>query len=222
MVQRARADRPASAGAPSARRRAIWRCSGWCGNTISPCPGTRHSRKACRPSRSSQRVGVACRHRGASPRLHDPDAMRADTVTGFPVRSVVEPSHGEAHRFGTWTGLHRGPRLVPFGSHAEMGSNYDGRAMSGRLLRTISMGTCEGPAWKGSGRCCRRLLRGRFGVLSPETVERVGQASVRDLEAWAKNVLDAGTLAEAFDTNRQWSLRLRPRPPWGSPVGQAL
>ena len=74
--------------------------------------------------------------------------------------------------------------------------------MSGRLLRTICMGTSEGPAWKGSGRCCRRLLRGRFGVLSPETVERVGQASVRDLEAWAENVLDAGTLAEVFDSRQ--------------------
>ena len=47
----------------------------------------------------------------------------------------------------------------------------------------------------------RRLLRRRFGALSPETVERVDQASARDLEAWADNVLDAGALDEVFDSN---------------------
>ena len=47
----------------------------------------------------------------------------------------------------------------------------------------------------------RRQLRRRFGDLSPETVERVDQASARDLESWAENVLDAGTLDEVFDSN---------------------
>ena len=47
----------------------------------------------------------------------------------------------------------------------------------------------------------RRQLRRRFGVLSPETVARVDQASARDLEVWADNVLDAGTLDEVFDSN---------------------
>ena len=49
----------------------------------------------------------------------------------------------------------------------------------------------------------RRQLRRRFGPLSPETVERVDQASARDLEAWAENVLDAGALDEVFDPNHQ-------------------
>ena len=47
----------------------------------------------------------------------------------------------------------------------------------------------------------RRQLRRRFGDLSPEAVERVDQASARDLESWAENVLDAGTLDEVFDSN---------------------
>ena len=47
----------------------------------------------------------------------------------------------------------------------------------------------------------RRLLRRRFGVLSRETVARVDHASTRDLESWAENVLDAGTLDEVFDSN---------------------
>ena len=41
-------------------------------------------------------------------------------------------------------------------------------------------------AWgrvEGERALLRRLLRRRFGPLSPETVERLGQASVRDPEA---------------------------------------
>ena len=49
----------------------------------------------------------------------------------------------------------------------------------------------------------QRLLRQRFGVLSPEAVQRVDQASARDLESWAENVLNAGTLDEVFDSNQQ-------------------
>ena len=51
----------------------------------------------------------------------------------------------------------------------------------------------------------RRLLRRRFGVLSPETVTRVDHASARDLESWAENVLDAGTLDEVFGSNHRRS-----------------
>ena len=47
----------------------------------------------------------------------------------------------------------------------------------------------------------RRLLRRRFGLLSPEADERIDRASERDLESWAENVLDAGTLDEVFDSN---------------------
>ena len=47
----------------------------------------------------------------------------------------------------------------------------------------------------------RRQLRRRFGLLPPEADERIGRASTRDLESWAENVLDAGTLDEVFDSN---------------------
>ena len=46
----------------------------------------------------------------------------------------------------------------------------------------------------------RRQLRRRFGLLPPETAERVDQASGPELESWADNVLDAGTLDEVFDS----------------------
>ena len=47
----------------------------------------------------------------------------------------------------------------------------------------------------------RRLLGRRFGLLPPNAEERIGRASTRDLESWAENVLDAGTLDEVFDSN---------------------
>ena len=47
----------------------------------------------------------------------------------------------------------------------------------------------------------RRQLQRRFGSLPPEAVERVDQASAHDLESWADNVLDAGTLDQVFDSN---------------------
>ena len=47
-----------------------------------------------------------------------------------------------------------------------------------------------------------RLLRRRFGLLSPEVTERLGQASAAELETWAENVLDAPTLDDVFDSSR--------------------
>ncbi|MCY3641172.1 MAG: DUF4351 domain-containing protein [Gammaproteobacteria bacterium] len=43
-----------------------------------------------------------------------------------------------------------------------------------------------------------RMLRRRFGALPPVVDRRLGGASVTDLENWADNVLDAGTLDEVF------------------------
>ena len=53
----------------------------------------------------------------------------------------------------------------------------------------------------GERKLLRRQLRRRFGLLPAEADERIGRASTRDLESWAENVLDAGTLDEVFDSN---------------------
>ena len=45
-------------------------------------------------------------------------------------------------------------------------------------------------------------LRRRFGPLPPEAAERLRRAPEADLEAWADNVLDAGSLDEVFGTTR--------------------
>ena len=43
-----------------------------------------------------------------------------------------------------------------------------------------------------------RLLRRRFGSLSPAAADRLQEASAADLEAWAENLLDARTLDDVF------------------------
>ena len=43
-----------------------------------------------------------------------------------------------------------------------------------------------------------RLLRRRFGSLSPAAAERLREASAADLEAWAENLLDARTPDDVF------------------------
>ena len=70
------------------------------------------------------------------------------------------------------------------------------QGMSRGIERGMSRGRVEGER-----ALLRRQLRRRFGVLSRETVARVDHASTRDLESWAENVLDAGTLDEVFGSN---------------------
>ena len=52
---------------------------------------------------------------------------------------------------------------------------------------------------EGERTALERLLRRRFGRLSPEVDERLGAASADELEAWADNVLDAETLEDVFN-----------------------
>ncbi len=41
-------------------------------------------------------------------------------------------------------------------------------------------------------------LRGRFGALSPETLDRVRSASLDELMRWTDRILDARTLDDVF------------------------
>ena len=54
---------------------------------------------------------------------------------------------------------------------------------------------------RGSGRCCGGSCCGVSDSCLPKPEERIDRASTRDLESWAENVLDAGTLDEVFDSN---------------------
>ena len=46
-----------------------------------------------------------------------------------------------------------------------------------------------------------RLLRRRFGPLSPEVAARMEEASAADLETWTEKVLDADTPEEVFGSS---------------------
>ena len=75
----------------------------------------------------------------------------------------------------------------------------EGTTMAGIVQRARDEGIERGIE-QGERTLLRRLLlRRRFGLLPPEADERIARASARDLEAWAENVLNAGTLDEVFD-----------------------
>ena len=67
------------------------------------------------------------------------------------------------------------------------------RARDEGMRRGVSQGRVEGER-----AVLERLLQRRFGLLTPKVAERLEQASTDDLETWADNVLDAGTLDDVF------------------------
>ena len=71
------------------------------------------------------------------------------------------------------------------------------RARDEGMERGIAQGMRRGRA-EGERAVLERLLRRRFGQLSPEAAERLRRAPEAELEAWADNVLDAETLDEVF------------------------
>ena len=77
----------------------------------------------------------------------------------------------------------------------------EGAAMTGFIQRARDEGVRQGRV-EGERAVLERLLRRRFGPLPAEVAERMGRASVDDLETWTDNVLDADALDDVFDSNR--------------------
>ena len=75
------------------------------------------------------------------------------------------------------------------------------RAREEGMQQGMQQGMDQGRV-KGERAVLERLLRRRFGLLSPEFTERLGQASAAELETWAENVLDAPTLDDVFNSSR--------------------
>ena len=74
-------------------------------------------------------------------------------------------------------------------------------AMAGFIQSAREEGWQEGRQegrHEGERAVLERLLRRRFGFLSPAVAERLRRASAGEIEAWADNVLDADTLDEVF------------------------
>lgn len=61
----------------------------------------------------------------------------------------------------------------------------------------LAEGRAEGLA-EGRAKVLLRQLTRRFGPLPTATVQRVEQASVRDLDVWLDRILDAGSLADVL------------------------
>ena len=81
----------------------------------------------------------------------------------------------------------------------------DSSTMAGVISRAREEGMQQGMDQgrvEGERAVLERLLRRRFGLLSPEVTERLGQASAAELETWAENVLDAPTLDDVFNSSR--------------------
>ena len=73
------------------------------------------------------------------------------------------------------------------------------RGIERGMERGIERGMRQGRA-EGGRAVLERLLQQRFGRLSPEAAERLRRAPETELETWADNLLDAGTLDEVFRT----------------------
>ena len=70
------------------------------------------------------------------------------------------------------------------------------QGMQQGIQQGVQQGVRQGRV-EGERAVLERLLRRRFGLLSPGVAERLSQASADDLETWADNVLD-----DVFDSRR--------------------
>ena len=77
----------------------------------------------------------------------------------------------------------------------------DSSTMAGVISRAREEGMQQGRV-EGERVVLERLLKRRFGLLSPAVAARLEQASIADLETWADNVLDAPTLDDVFNSSR--------------------
>ena len=87
----------------------------------------------------------------------------------------------------------------------EEGLEQGKAVMTGFIQKAREEGRQEGMergVLRGERAVLERQLRHRFGPLPAAVVERLGQASADDLETWADNVLDAGTLDGVFGPGR--------------------
>ena len=71
------------------------------------------------------------------------------------------------------------------------------RARDEGLEQGLERGMEQGRV-EGERTVLERLLRRRFGPLSPAVAEKLREAPAADLEAWAENLLDARTPDDVF------------------------
>ena len=139
------------------------------------------------------------------PNMRSPPAGRVETYAAA-VRGLLdlEPDRRRREKYVDFIDIYAG---LDDNERRRYREQYpeESRTMSGIVQRARDEGKQQGIEQgieQGERTLLRRQLRRRFGLLPPETDQRIGRASARDLESWAENVLDAGTLNEVFDSNQ--------------------
>ena len=144
------------------------------------------------------------------PNMRSPAEQKLD-VYGHAVRGLLdlEPDPGLREKY-----------LKFIDTYAELTENElkryrtehpeEGRIVAGLIQRAREEGTQHGMEQgmrdgleqgrvEGERTALERLLRRRFGRLSPEVDERLSRAPAEELGAWFDNVLDAETLEDVFN-----------------------
>ena len=96
---------------------------------------------------------------------------------------VIERHKSEGRAEGLAEGLERGME----------------QGMQQGMQRGMEQGVRRGRV-DGERAVLERQLRRRFGALSPEVEERMGEASAADIATWLDRVLDADTLEDVFNS----------------------
>ena len=115
---------------------------------------------------------------------------------------ALEPDNAKREKYLKFIDIYAGLTDNQFRRYRQQHPE-EGRIVTGVFQRAhdagIERGIEQGRA-EGERAVLERQLRRRFGRLPPEAAERLRRAPEAELETWADNVLDAGTLDEVFQT----------------------
>ena len=111
---------------------------------------------------------------------------------------ALEPNRAKREKYLKFIDIYAGLTDNQFRRYRQQHPE-EGRIVTGVFQRAHDAGIEQGRA-EGERAVLERQLRRRFGRLPPEAAERLRRAPEAELETWADNVLDAGTLDEVFQT----------------------
>ena len=135
------------------------------------------------------------------PNMRVPAEARVDAYAAA-VRGLlaVEPDTDKRAKYLEYVDIYAGLNKEEHRRY-EREHPQENTTMAGIIQRARDEGRHQGRRQgrvEGGRAVLERQLRRRFGLLPPGIVERLEQASAHDLETWADNVLDAGTLDGVF------------------------
>ena len=137
------------------------------------------------------------------PNMRSPEVRKVE-VYAQAVRGLLalEPDGGRRAKYIEFIDIYAGLTHNEFRRYQRQYPE-ESTTMAGVIQRARDEGMQQGihrGRVEGERAVLERLLRRRFGPLSPAIAERLHGASTADLEIWAENVLDADTLDNVFDS----------------------